>query len=220
MPETTEKRSSAVDERHPEANRIAVPSEKRLKANRENARKSTGPRTQRGKAYSRRNAIKHGLFARPAIDFLLQNEYWSEYEELLEDLRAHHKPVRRAEELEVERMAQSWWRLKRADRYENAAKRVAIRDVARKELAEQYKWCDERDGEEKNFILQLQKLSGEIEAANQDPSDLRGRLVAIRPEFEPMWPWIENEAKELLKAEHLARLTENLRPETRKMLLA
>ncbi len=79
MPETIEKRSPALDERRPVTDRLAIPSEKRLKANRENARKSTGPRTQRGKAYSRRNAIKHGLFARPAIDFLLQNERWSEY---------------------------------------------------------------------------------------------------------------------------------------------
>ena len=36
-------------------------SEARLRANRENAKKSTGPKTARGKAYSRRNALKHGL---------------------------------------------------------------------------------------------------------------------------------------------------------------
>jgi len=36
-------------------------SEARLRANRENAKKSTGPKTSRGKAYSRRNALKHGL---------------------------------------------------------------------------------------------------------------------------------------------------------------
>ena len=38
-------------------------SERKLKANRENAKKSTGPRTARGKAFSRRNAVKHGLCA-------------------------------------------------------------------------------------------------------------------------------------------------------------
>ena len=36
-------------------------SEARLRANRQNAKKSTGPKTARGKGYSRRNAVKHGL---------------------------------------------------------------------------------------------------------------------------------------------------------------
>jgi hypothetical protein len=36
-------------------------SQRKLEANRANAKKSTGPRTARGKACSRRNAIRHGL---------------------------------------------------------------------------------------------------------------------------------------------------------------
>src|SRR5271157_5061075 len=42
-------------------------SEPRLRANRENAKKSTGPQTARGKAYSRRNALKHGLLAKSVL---------------------------------------------------------------------------------------------------------------------------------------------------------
>jgi len=38
-------------------------SDRKLIANRSNARKSTGPRTEAGKAQSRRNALKHGLCA-------------------------------------------------------------------------------------------------------------------------------------------------------------
>jgi len=38
-------------------------SERKRQANRENAKKSTGPKTVRGKAYSRGNALKHGLLA-------------------------------------------------------------------------------------------------------------------------------------------------------------
>src|SRR5690242_784041 len=121
MPESSEKQTSQVEESRPNQNRLAIPSAKKLKANRENAKKSTGPRTQRGKAYSRRNAMTHGLFARHVMDFFLQNENWSEYEDLLAGLRAHYKPVGTAEDLEVERIAQSWWKIKRADRYENAA---------------------------------------------------------------------------------------------------
>ena len=39
-------------------------SEARLRANRQNAQKSTGPKTARGKGYSRRNAVKHGLLSK------------------------------------------------------------------------------------------------------------------------------------------------------------
>jgi hypothetical protein len=38
-------------------------SEKKLQANRANAKRSTGPRTQAGKAAVRRNALKHGVLS-------------------------------------------------------------------------------------------------------------------------------------------------------------
>jgi hypothetical protein len=220
MSEIIEKQSPPIEVGRVETDQLAIPSEKRRKANRENAKKSTGPRTQRGKAHSRRNAIKHGLFARHAMDFFLQNESRPEYEELLAGLRADYNPVGAAEDLEVERIAQSWWRLMRANRYENAAKRLAIRDVARRELAEQSNYCDERDAEEKEFILQLQKLSDEIEAADQVPADLRERLVAMRPEFGSMWPLMEDGAQELMSIPHFANLAEEYSPEERSRGLA
>lgn len=48
-------------------------SERRLQANRANAKRSTGPRTEAGKAVSRRNAVRHGILSRsldlpPAVD--------------------------------------------------------------------------------------------------------------------------------------------------------
>jgi hypothetical protein len=39
-------------------------SERKLLANRANAQRSTGPRTQSGKEVSRRNALKHGILSR------------------------------------------------------------------------------------------------------------------------------------------------------------
>ena len=62
---------------HTEALRIKRPiTERKLQANRANAKRSTGPRTERGKAIARRNALKHGILSRslepsqaPATDF-------------------------------------------------------------------------------------------------------------------------------------------------------
>jgi hypothetical protein len=45
-------------------------SERKLQANRANAKRSTGPRTEAGKAASRKNALKHGILSR-SIDLPL-----------------------------------------------------------------------------------------------------------------------------------------------------
>src|ERR1700738_4928290 len=93
----------------------------KIAANRQNALKSTGPNTSRGKANSRRNALKHGLFALDLfIADLTQWENPDEYQELLDRLTESYQPVGAAEELEVQQIAVCWWRRGRAWRYENA----------------------------------------------------------------------------------------------------
>ena len=60
----------------------------RLRANRKNARKSTGPKTPEGKARSSRNALKHGLLARHVIIDDDPNEDPAEFNRILEGLIA------------------------------------------------------------------------------------------------------------------------------------
>src|SRR5688572_19028018 len=52
-----------------DASNPTMSSRKRIAANRRNARKSTGPRTEEGKARSSRNATTHGLTAQVATSF-------------------------------------------------------------------------------------------------------------------------------------------------------
>jgi len=85
-------------------------SEARLRANRENAKKSTGPKTSRGKAWSRFNALKHGLLSKKIMftpDGKLQDEGLLE---LLESLRDKYGRGDVRTELLVEGIVIEYWR--------------------------------------------------------------------------------------------------------------
>jgi hypothetical protein len=90
-------------------------SDKQAKANRQNARKSTGPKTPEGKAVARLNAVKHGLLSQ---DVLLPGEDEAALKELGERMRAELQPVGELESLLVERIIAAQWRLRRLGRVE------------------------------------------------------------------------------------------------------
>jgi hypothetical protein len=94
-------------------------SEKKLQTNRENAKKSTGPKTPEGKARSSQNAVKHGLLARQIlINDDDPNEKAEEFDRLLSDLVDELQPQGRLQSLCVQRIAVCYWRLRRAYRFE------------------------------------------------------------------------------------------------------
>lgn len=68
------------------------PSAAKLAANRENAKKATGPRTAEGKANSARNALKHGLLSRNLL-FRDGDGSRQEFAVFLENLRRDRQPV-------------------------------------------------------------------------------------------------------------------------------
>jgi len=95
---------------------------KQLAANRRNAQRSTGPRTPRGKAVSRWNALTHGILAQAIIPPPLdQYESRQDFDRLLARLRDEFDPASAMEELLVERIATAYWRLGRVLRAEGAA---------------------------------------------------------------------------------------------------
>lgn len=86
-------------------------SERRVQANRRNALRSTGPKTERGKRTVARNAIKHGLLAREVVITA------GDGKESLKDFQDQHlglwkfyQPVGIVEESLVETIAICWWR--------------------------------------------------------------------------------------------------------------
>ena len=90
-------------------------SDKQAKANRQNALKSTGPKTPEGKDAVRRNALRHGLLSR---EVLLHGEDEVTFKELSESLRAELQPAGELENLLVDRIIAAHWRLRRLGRLE------------------------------------------------------------------------------------------------------
>ena len=199
-------------------NQLAIVSERKLKANRENAQKSTGPRTLRGKAFSRRNALKNGLFVREITDFEALFEDPTEYQELLNGLWDQYQPIGKAEEIEVERVAICYWKLKRAWRYENAVNLAARRDFVRAELNEQEEYCREKDKQEEALLVQLRDAEKEIDATGVLSQELKQRTFAMMPGFEALWSALEKHTEERMEEPDISKMLQKLSPAERSQL--
>jgi hypothetical protein len=99
-------------------------SEARLAANRENAKKSTGPRTQEGKERSRQNALKHGMTA----GVVIAEELREKAEERIKSWTASMRPQTEPEAWLVERAAVDAVRVDSAVRCERARMEARLRN--------------------------------------------------------------------------------------------
>src|SRR5580658_2541533 len=92
-----------------------MPTEKQSAASRANSQHSTGPRTTEGKAKSRFNALKHGIFAESQIIF---TESAEDLAELTAEYHEHYLPANPAERCLVDALIETEWRLRRMRRVE------------------------------------------------------------------------------------------------------
>jgi hypothetical protein len=84
--------------------------EHRTRANRANARLSTGPRTESGKQRSSLNALRHGLTAQTAV---LPNEDPETYQRHIQQFVDEYAPATPTETQLVHEIANTAWRLNR-----------------------------------------------------------------------------------------------------------
>ena len=89
-----------------------------IAANQQNARLSTGPKSEEGKAASSKNNLRHGF---TGAFMILPWEKQEEFDTLLSELRAEHQPATMTETLLVEKMAQSFWLSQRAVKLQQIA---------------------------------------------------------------------------------------------------
>src|SRR5215831_17123547 len=87
----------------------------RVEANRRNALRSTGPRTEEGKQRSRLNSVRHGLTAETVVGGLEDAEDYKAFEAAI--ISDYDPETAVAREL-VLRLASLLWRLRRANAIE------------------------------------------------------------------------------------------------------
>ena len=94
---------------------------KQIKANQQNAKKSTGPKTEEGKAVVSQNGTKFGLFSKKIV---VKSKYHVEdrvdYELLIEDLRSELNPQTFFQEYLIKKIANTIWRTQRVALAETA----------------------------------------------------------------------------------------------------
>ena len=103
------------------------PQSKKMSANRENAARSTGPKTPEGKKKVSRNAVKHGLLSKEVVIKKgdgKENE--REYRQLLRRVCEDWQPVGVLEESQVAIIVECLWTLRRVQRCETAALRSRL----------------------------------------------------------------------------------------------
>src|SRR5215470_17595929 len=84
--------------------------DKQIEANRRNAQKSTGPRTEEGRAAVRFNGLKHGLTAK---SLCLPGDDPEELDAFLDSYEGDYRPTNQDEAELVLQMAMARWRLRR-----------------------------------------------------------------------------------------------------------
>ena len=105
-------------------------------ANRQNAQKSTGPRTPEGKAAVSQNAVKHGLLARHTV---ITSETQADFDLHRDRILADLDPLRATESVLAERIVSLSWRLKRAERIQNKAIDAMTEDYRSSPLAKLFR---------------------------------------------------------------------------------
>src|ERR1700735_1544787 len=163
-----------------------------IDANRRNAQKSTGPKTQEGKDKSGRNGLQHGLTAKTCM---LEDEDPEALVDLLEEIREKFDPQDTDEDFLIERMAKARCRYNRIMPLEAGIYNIRLAvDQAPKQLAGQSQagqraWAYMRDANGGNALSQQARyetsLLREYDRCRQELEKLQ-KIRAARPTPPPM----------------------------------
>ena len=153
-------------------------SEKKLAANRLNAQKSTGPKTDEGKAKSARNATTHGLFCR---DVVVQGEDDDEFAHFRDKFRKSLKPRDTIEDAVVDRIVIAQWKLRRiyAAEKELFERKQRLSDYSAEEFDRLSRY-EQRLAHEIHRCLRELKQLQKRELDEEDESIVQNEPTAVR----------------------------------------
>jgi len=166
-------------------------SQKQLEANRKNAQKG-GVKTPEGKAIVKYNALKHGLLAKETVITVGDGaENPDAFGALLADLKGQLSPEGTLEEMLVEKIAVSYWRMRRAYEYEAGLIRDKLDDATDRyynstswDGKKQYKTDDEIEKE-------IAELTEYIQEWEDDKTEL-AKINKSGKSLETTYDWGDN----------------------------
>jgi hypothetical protein len=178
---------------------------KKIEANRQNALQSTGPKTNKGKAAVRLNAMKHGLLSR---DILLPNEDPDVLTELSEGLRVELQPIGEMEEILVERIISAIWRLRRLGRVEAGIFAWEMSQAQIERAAQEVKAYERSDVRGMSFNADFFELLNKLIIDKESHKQAKAKLKALISEQETEIPTIGQAfIRDAAKADALSKLS-------------
>jgi len=187
---------------------------KKIVANQLNARRSSGPKTARGKNRSSRNAVKHGFFSN---ELVLSDMEKTEFQALRRSLQMQLQPMTALQYIALEEIVVCTWRCKLAMRQETQHLKALLDTPKDGEpqpdepivSAARTKWFGSGRRELNEDIRILKALEQAVRAKGRVPEEWKDQLDrAFGVEFYESlvkWPTISLDA--ILVANHLARHT-------------
>ncbi len=106
--------------------------DKQIEANRRNATKSTGPKTEEGKQASRSNAWKHGLAAKNMLYSPMRHEDHNAFHQMRNQLMQSWQPAGLKEEQLVDMIASAYNRMQRLEKIESGYMDGALATMQRR----------------------------------------------------------------------------------------
>lgn len=151
--------------------------QKQLVANQRNALKSTGPRTEEGKAVVCQNAIKHGILCQ---EIPIDEAEGASFNEFSSRLFIQLNPVGDFEHFIVDRIVSSAWRLRRIVHIETAFYRSELNPTSTYGMFDEQSIKDAFSGSAKERMAVLSRYEMAIEKSLYKALAELMRIQAIR----------------------------------------